>query len=246
MSHLSSPRPRRLLILSSFVKLSTLTSLILFHKFISANLPPCFACWTQSFFFDRHTCIVFQNHKRSSFRVCRGVPQGSILGPLLFSFFINNLLASLLSSVSCSLYANDLAIWSSSPLVSVVVGATQKTLNRLECWSEYWCLPPNLRSPSLACSYFLIGPSLRSSSLCWAELFCCPFSLMLYPSCFLILGLSTLSNWNAFSDCLLSSPIHLLSEASLPLQAVTLTHFALSSYEHALCLPTFYPTSGFA
>ena len=41
----------------------------LFHKLISAPLPPCFARWTQSFLSDRHACMVFQNHKRCSFRV---------------------------------------------------------------------------------------------------------------------------------------------------------------------------------
>ena len=34
---------------------------ILFHKPISAGLPPCFACWTQSFLSDRHACVVYQN-----------------------------------------------------------------------------------------------------------------------------------------------------------------------------------------
>ena len=88
----------------------------LFHKLISAGLPPCFRRWTQSFLFDRRACVVYQNHKSRSFRVRRGVPQGSILGPVLFSLFINDLPASLPFSVSCSLYADDLAIWSSSPL----------------------------------------------------------------------------------------------------------------------------------
>ena len=88
----------------------------LFHKLISAGLPPCFARWTRSFLSDRRASVVFQNHKSRSFRVRRGVPQGSVLGPVLFSLFINDLPASLPSSVSCSLYADDLAIWSSSPL----------------------------------------------------------------------------------------------------------------------------------
>ena len=87
--------------------------------------------------------MVFQNHKSRSFRVRRGVPQAFVLGPVLFSLFINALPASLPSPVSCSLYADDLAIWSSSPSAPTVVEATQGALFRLERWSEYWCLPLN-------------------------------------------------------------------------------------------------------
>ena len=101
----------------------------------------CLPCWTQSLLSDRRPCVVFQNHKIRSFQVRRGVPQGSVLGPVLFSLFINDLPASLPSSIRCSLYADDLAIWSSSPSVPTVVEATQDAQFRLERWSEYWCLP---------------------------------------------------------------------------------------------------------
>ena len=47
----------------------------LFHKLISAGLPPCFARWTQSYLSDRRASVVYQNHKSRSFRICRGVPQ---------------------------------------------------------------------------------------------------------------------------------------------------------------------------
>ena len=51
----------------------------------------------------------------------------------------------------------------------------------------------------------------------------------------------------ATSGCLSSSPIPLhLSHAFLPPLRATLTHFALSSYERVLCLPTFSPISGLA
>ena len=48
-----------------------------------------------------------------------------------------------LPSISCSLYADDLAIWSCSPSVSTAMEATQGALFRLDRWSEYWCLPLN-------------------------------------------------------------------------------------------------------
>ena len=127
----------------------------LFHKLISAGLPPCFACWSRSFLSVRRASVVYQNHKSRSFRVRRGVPQGSVLGSVLFSRFINDLPASLPSSVSCSLYADDLAIWSSSPSVPTAVEATQGALFRLERWSEYWCLPLN---PSKCEAFFSVDP----------------------------------------------------------------------------------------
>ena len=81
--------------------------------------------------------MVFQNHKSRFFRVRRGVPQRSVFRLLLFSLFIKDLPASLPSSVSCFLYANDLAIWSSSPTVPTAVVATLEALIRLECCFEY-------------------------------------------------------------------------------------------------------------
>ena len=128
----------------------------LFHKLISAGLSPCFARWTQSFHSDRRACVVYQNHKSRSFRVRRGVPQGSVLGPVLFSLFINDLPASLPSSVTCSLYADDLAIWSFSTSVPTAVEATQGALFRLKRWSEYWCLP--LNPSKCEASFFSVDP----------------------------------------------------------------------------------------
>ena len=99
--------------------------------------------------------MVYQNHKSRFFRVRQGVPQGSVLGPVLFSLFINDLPGSLSSSVSCSLYADDLAISSSSPSIPTVVEATQGARFRLERWYEYWCLPLN---PSKCEASFSVDP----------------------------------------------------------------------------------------
>ena len=128
----------------------------LFHKLLSAYLPPCFVCWTQSYLSDRRASVVYQNHKSRSFRVRRGVLQGSVLGPILFSLFINDLPVSLPSYVSCSLYADNLAIWSSSPSVPTAAEATQGALFRLERWSGYRCV---LLNPSKCeASFFLVDP----------------------------------------------------------------------------------------
>ena len=116
----NKPRPgsRTILATIDFFKIfDTVWHPVYFHKLISTGLPPCFARWTQSFLSDKSACVVYQNYKSRSFRVRRGVPQGSVLGPVLFSIFINDFPASLPFSVSFSLYADDLAIRSSSPSV---------------------------------------------------------------------------------------------------------------------------------
>ena len=155
----NKPRPGSQTILSTIDFSKAFDSVwhpVLFHKLISAGLLPCFARWTQFFLSDRRAVVVYQNHKSRCFRVRRGVPQGSVLGPVLFSLFINDLPASLPSSVSCSLYADDLAIRSSSPSISTAVEATQGALFRLERWSEYWCLP--LNPSKCEASFFSVDP----------------------------------------------------------------------------------------
>ena len=84
----------------------------LFHKLISAGLPPCFARWTQSFRSDRRPCVVYQNHKSRSFRVRRGVLQGSVLA-LYFSLFSTTIFLLLCLLPSAALFT--LTIWPFGP-----------------------------------------------------------------------------------------------------------------------------------
>ena len=68
----NKPRPGSRTILSTIDFSKAFDSVwhpALFHKLISAGLPPCFARWTGSFLSDRRASVVFQNHKSRSFRV---------------------------------------------------------------------------------------------------------------------------------------------------------------------------------
>ena len=110
--------------------------------FISAVLPPCFARWTLSFLSDKRL-LGFLLQKSLLWRPSRCSTRVHSW-PCIFSLLINDLPASLPSFVSCSLYADDLAIWSSSPSVPAAVEAKQGGLIQQERWSEYWRLPLNL------------------------------------------------------------------------------------------------------
>jgi hypothetical protein len=69
--------------------------------------------WFRHYLSDRKQ-FVFLNGKCSSLlNILLGVPQGSILGPMLFLIYINDLPAA--SSLFCSLFADDTKLLASGP-----------------------------------------------------------------------------------------------------------------------------------
>ena len=115
----------------------------LFHKLLSLKLPPCFVLWVRSFLSDRRAKVQVGGSHSRSFRIRRGVPQGSVLGPVLFILFVDDITKDLPRDAHASLYADDLAIWSSSPDPLKASSVVQSSLTVLETWSNLWRLPLN-------------------------------------------------------------------------------------------------------
>ena len=115
----------------------------IFHKLLSLKLPPCFVLWVRSFLSDRRAKVQVGGSHSRSFRIRRGVPQGSVLGPVLFILFVDDITKDLLRGAHASLYADDLAIWSSSPDPLKASSVVQSSLAVLETWSSLWRLPLN-------------------------------------------------------------------------------------------------------
>lgn len=107
--------------------------------------------WIKDFLLDRKQRVLLGEVVSDWSNVTSGVPQGSVLGPLLFIIFINDMPDGLRSKIL--LYADD------SKLISTINGQadielTQTELNLLVAWANKWLMELNLDK----CKIMRMGP----------------------------------------------------------------------------------------
>ena len=189
------------LLTSLWILRKLLTQFGILPSFLNSSFlgfPLCFVKWIRSYLSIavRRIC----NSYSRPFRLRRGVFQGSVLGPILFFPFINDLPTFLPTSVKTSIYADDLAIWASSPSVECATFLVQAALNRLVDWSSKWRLPLNFLKCEL--SFISLDPyqSRIQPSLHTLNTYLNPLEFNPHPT---FLGVTF--------DCTLSFKYHVLS-----------------------------------
>ena len=86
--------------------------------------------WIESFLHQRQQRVVCEGEMSSWFPVTSGVPQGSVIGPILFLVYINDLPAKLQSKVR--LFADDTIVYMVAVTNETDAAILQKDLKLLE------------------------------------------------------------------------------------------------------------------
>jgi hypothetical protein len=108
---------------------------ILLRKLEIYNLSPSLITFIQSFLENRQHLVSINQTNSEYLQQKYGVPQGSILGPLLFSLYINDLPLHI-SNSSCEMFADDTSLHAKDPNIDTLTKKLQKTLDQMVSWSE--------------------------------------------------------------------------------------------------------------
>ena len=129
----------------------------LLHKLRSYGISGCLLSWLKGFLQERTFRVKISEELSPPYTISSGVPQGSVLGPLLFLCYVNDLPQSLNSE--CKLFADDLKIHRALRDPAVDFLQLQDDLDSLSRWSDLW----QLEISAEKCSVF----HLNFKHECW-------------------------------------------------------------------------------
>ena len=107
----------------------------LFQKLHHYGIHGALLLWLKSFLTDRSQYVILDNQRSHPTPISSGVPQGTVLAPLLFLLYINDLPSRVRSKVK--LYADDVLLYSYIKSESDC-HALQEDLDALAQWARIW------------------------------------------------------------------------------------------------------------
>ena len=127
------------------------------------------AAWLECWLSERQQRVVVDGASSRWSQVTSGVPQGSVLGPLLFLIYINDLDVGIISRISK--FADDTKLGTNAANADAVHNM-QQDLARIGEWSERWHMPFNLEKCKVMhvgatnpnANYSLLGSELATTT----------------------------------------------------------------------------------
>ena len=142
-----------------------ITHSLLLEKLYSRNVPRKLIAWIASFLHNRRQRVVLGTSYSEWAPVTSGVPQGSVLGPLLFNLFIDDLDDALHPDVTIKKFADDtkLYIVYSRDVSALAAQKMQTSLNAVMAWCDRWLMQLNITK--CTSMYFGVNNSCTPYSL---------------------------------------------------------------------------------
>jgi hypothetical protein len=126
----------------------------LVQKLIKIPINPNFIQLIDSFLSNRTCSVKIQNIKSRPIALQAGVPQGSILSPLLYIVYCRDFPVTDAPRTKTRLFADDTAVWTSQRNPAIAARILQGHLNDITTWTNTWRIKPNqLKSQSILMSY---------------------------------------------------------------------------------------------
>ena len=118
------------------------------HKLYHYGIHGTLLSWLQAFLHNRSQYVVVDNQKSYLTPVLSGVPQGTVLAPLLFLIYINDLPGCVYNKAR--LYADDVLLYSYINSQNDHANL-QQDLNSLITWSHTWQMSFNPKKCEFLC-----------------------------------------------------------------------------------------------
>ena len=132
---------------------------ILFKKLQHYGIRGICLQWFKDYLQERTQIVKYKQHRSTEMNVTTGVPQGSILGPLLFLLYINDI-ESCSDILSFVLYSDDTNAFYSNPCLKTLYNTIQNEMNKVVKW-----LKANKLSINASKTKFVIFKSKNKSLL---------------------------------------------------------------------------------
>ena len=127
----------------------------LLHKLDGLGIQGKLLAWIRSFLSDRSQKVIIDGEESGWKEVVSGIPQGSVLGPMLFICFVNDLPDVVKSNVY--IFADDTKLFAKVPDNATVL---QQDLDNLQKWSDKW----QLRFNASKCKVMHVGKQTEISN----------------------------------------------------------------------------------
>ena len=116
----------------------------LYDAMLKKGVPPRYVRWVKGFLTNRQARVRLGGSLSHSKLFREGVPQGSVLSPLLFLFVVDSLRARLPPGVEVSIFADDVALWASDVDKTVAASKVEEGVREVFRWSQEKKLMLNL------------------------------------------------------------------------------------------------------